>query len=157
MLIAHVIGGVIFFASFLLRTPQVSTRISLFFSTSKSHVSPVQSIEDVPFISSTSIDSPSSPNETVFFPSPVATDWVFFYFPFQYSHFDSRESTNRSTESTIWAGGQDKCFSSLERDEEESVLNPVSYFNILLLLVPPCAIFTVYLAYVSHSIGHLWA
>ena len=153
MLIAHVIGGVILFASFLLRMPQTSSTLSLFLTAFKSMapVSLIQQIEDVFSISPpTPVDSPSFYPDVVFSPSPAVTDLVVYYPPFQFSNLGSVASANRSAELVVRAAGQVECLPSLDRDEEKPVSNNAAYFNIFLLLAPPCAILTLYLTYVSH-------
>ena len=153
MLIAHVIGGVILFASFLLRMPQTSSTLSLFLTAFKSvaPVSLIQQIEDVFSISPpTPVDSPSCYPDVVFSLSPAVTDLVVYYYPFQFSNLGPVASANRSAELVVREVGRVGCFSSSKRDEEKPVSNPASYFNIFLLLAPPCAILTLYLTYVSH-------
>jgi len=152
MLIAHLIGGVIIFASFLLRIPQASSTLSLFFTVFKS-VAPVsflQQIEDVFSFSSAFVDSPSLHSDVVLSSGPAVTDLVVYYPPFLYLNLDPATNGNALAELAIRGAGQEKCFPSLHGDGEKPVSTPVAYLNIFLLLAPPCAILTLYLTCVSH-------
>jgi len=151
MLIAHLIGGVILLAPFLLRMPQTSSALSIFFTTFKAmtQVSFLEQIEDVFSFSPAFIDSPRSYSDVVFPPNPPVTDLIVYYPTSQYSNLGSATSVNASTEVVAQEVRQEKCFMSLDWDEEKPVSTPASYFNIFLLLAPPCAILTLYLAYVS--------
>jgi len=151
MLIAHLIGGVILFASFLLRMPQASSTLSLLFTAFKSvaPVSLVRQIEDAFSFSTALIDSPSFYSDVVFSPSAAVIDLVVYYPSFQYSNLGSAANPNLSAEVVVQAVGQEKCFPSLNRDEEKPMSTLAAYFNIFLLLAPPCAILTLYLTYVS--------
>ena len=145
MLIARLIGGVIIFASFLLRTPQASSTLSLFLTAFKS-VAPVsflQQIEDVFSSSPAFVDSHSFYSDVIFSPSPAVTDLVVCYPPFQHA--------NVSAEVIIQEVDQENRFTSSHRDEEKPDSTPAAYFNIFTLLAPVCAILTLYLTYVSHQ------
>jgi hypothetical protein len=148
MLIAHLIGGVILFASFLLRMPQASSTLSLFFTAFKSlaPVSLVQQMEDAFSFSPAFVGSPSFYSDVVFTPSPAVTDLAVYYPPFQPSDSGSAASANVLAEVVVQEVGQERCFPSLNRDEKP--VSTPAYFNIFLLLAPPCAILTLYLTYV---------
>ena len=137
MLIAHLIGGVILIASFLLRMPQTSSTISLFLTAFKS-VTPVSFLEDVFSFSPAFVDSSSFYSDVAFSSSPAVTDLVVYYPPSQYSASGSAANVDVSAEIVVQAG-----------DEENPMSTPAAYFNIFLFLVPPCAILTLYLTYVS--------
>ena len=151
MLIAHLIGGVIIFASFLFRVPQASSTISLFLTTFKSAapVSFLQQIEDIFSSSPTLIDSPSFYSDVTFSPTPVITDSAVCCPPFQRVNFGSAASTNVSADVFIQEIGQEKCFPSSNRGGENPASTSAAHFNIFLLLAPLCAILALYLAYVS--------
>jgi len=152
MLIAHLIGGVILLASFLLRSPQTSSTLSLFLTAVKTMtpVSFLEQIEDVFSFSPAFIGSPPSYSDIVPPSNPPVTDLVAYYPTSQYSNLGSAASMNVSTGVVVQEVGQEKCFTSLDWDERKPVSTPASYFNIFLLLAPPCAVLTLYLAYVSH-------
>jgi len=157
MLIAHLIGGVILFAPFLLRMPQASSTLSLFFTAFKS-VAPVsffQQIEDAFSFSPDFIGLPSLYSDTVLSPSPAVTDSVVYYTPFQYSKIGPAAGANVSAGLAVRRAGQEKCFPPLNGDGEKPVPTPSAYFNIFLLLAPPCAILTLYLTYVSRLVSSL--
>jgi len=153
MLIAHLIGGVIIFASLLLRMPQASSTFSLFLTTFKS-VAPVsflQQIEDIFSSSPTLIDSPSFYSDVIFSPTPVVTDSVVCYPPFQRVNFGSAASANVSADAFIQEVGQEKRYPSSSRGGENPTSTSPVHYNIFLLLAPPCVILALYLAYVSQS------
>jgi len=153
MLIAHLIGSAIFLAPFLLRMHQASSTISLFLTAFKS-VAPasfLERIEDVFSFSPAFIGSPTFYSGVMLSLNPPITDLVVYYTPSQHSNLGSAAGTNVSTEVAILEVGQEKCFPSLDWDEEKPVSTPASYFNIFLLLAPPCVILTTYLAYVSRQ------
>lgn len=152
MLIAHLIGGVIIFASFLLRMPQASSTLSLFLNAFKS-VAPVsflQQIEDAFSFSPVFIGSPSFYSDIGFSPTPAVTDRAIYYPLFQ--HLDSGPGANSNVSGGVfaWEIGQEKCSLSPTRDEEKPVSTPAAYLNMFLFLAPPCALLTLYLTYVSH-------
>ena len=151
MLIAHLIGGVIFLASFLLRMPQASSTLSLFFTAFKSvaPVSFIQQIEDAFSFSSASIDSPSFYIDIIFTPSLTVTDLDVYHPPFQHSTLDFAASTSASGGLVVQEVGQEKCFPFLNRSEEKPTPASTPYSNAFLLLALPCAILTLYLTYVS--------
>ena len=153
MLIARLIGGVIIFASFLLRMPQASSTLSLFLTTFKSMApaSFLRQIEDIFSSSPVFIDSPSFYSDIIFSPGPVVTDLVVCYPPFQHANFGCTASADVSAGEVIQEVGQEKCFPSSNRDEEKPVPTPAAYFDIFSLLAPLCAILTLYLTYVSHQ------
>jgi len=151
MLIAHLIGGVILLAPFLLRMPQTSSTLSLFLTAFKT-VTPVsflEQIEDVFSFSPVLVDSPPFYPDIVLPPNPPVTDLIAYYPTSQYSNLGSAASVNVSRGVVIQDVGQEKCFISLDWDQKKPVSTPASYFNIFLFLAPPCAILTLYLAYVS--------
>ena len=150
MLIAHLIGGVIIFASFLLRMPQTSSTLSFFLTTFKAMTpgSFLDRIEDVFSYSPAFIGSPPSYSDVVLPSNPPVTDLIAYYPTFQYSNSGSAASANASTGVVVQEVGQEKCFTAFDWDEKP-VSTPASYFNIFLLLAPPCAILTLYLTYVS--------
>jgi len=153
MLIAHLIGGVIIFASFLLRTPQASSTLSLFLEAFKS-VAPVsflRQIEDVFSFSPAFIDSPSFYSDVVFSPSPAVTNLAVCLTPSQHLNSGFAENANISGGAVVWEIGQERCFLALSSDEENPVSTPATYLNIFFLLAPPCALLTLYLTYVSHQ------
>jgi len=153
MLIAHLIGGVIIFASFLLRMPQASSTLYLFLTAFKS-VAPVsflQQTEDVFSSSPAFIDSPSFYSDVIFPPNPNVTELVVCYPPFQHANFGFAANANVLAEIAIQEVGQEKRLSSSNRNEEKPVPTPAAYFNTFSLLAPLCAILTLYLTYVSHQ------
>jgi len=153
MLIAHLVGGVIIFASFLLRMPQASHTLSLFLTAFKS-VTPVsflQQTEDVFSSSPAFIDSPSFYSDIIFSPSPNVTEVDFCYPPFQYANFGPAGNANLPAEIAIQEVGQEKHLLSSNRGEKKPVPTPAAYFNTFSLLAPLCAILTFYLTYVSHQ------
>ena len=154
MLIAHLIGGVVLLASFLLRMPQASSTLSLLLTAFKS-VAPVsflEQIEDV-FSSPAFIDS-SSFYSDVISTSPAVTDLVIYYPPSQLSNLGSATSLNVSAEVAVQEVGQKKCSPSSNWDEEKPVSTPTAYFSLFLLLASPCAVLTLYLTYVSRHRSH---
>ncbi|KAF9646533.1 hypothetical protein BDM02DRAFT_3000697 [Thelephora ganbajun] len=153
MLIARLIGGVILLASFSLRMPQASSALSFFFTAFKSAApaSFLRQIEDVFPFSPTSTDSPPFYSDVVFSPSPAVTDLSVYYPPFQYSNLGSAASANGSAESVVREIGRGKCFLPLNRDGKP-MSTPAAYFNIFLLLAPPCVILALYLTYSSFSL-----
>lgn len=156
MLIVHLIGGAIISASFLLRMPQVSSTLSLFLTAFKfvAPVSFLRQIEDVFSSSPASIDSHSFYSDVVFSSSPAVTDLVAYYHPFQDASLGSAASANVSAEVVAQGVGQKKRCPSPNRDEEKPASALATYFNLFLLLAPPCAILTLYLTYVSHRGSH---
>jgi len=153
MLIAHLIGGVIIFASFLLRMPQASSTLSLFLTAFKpvTPVSFLRQTEDVFSSSPAFIDSPSFYSDIIFSPSPNVTELGFCYPPFQYANFGSAADAKVSAEIAMQEVGQEKRLPSSNRGEEKPVPTPAAYFNTFSLLAPLCAILTLYLTYVSHQ------
>ena len=153
MLIAHLIGGVILLASFLLRMPQTSSTLSIFLTAFKTMtpVSFLEQIEDVFSFSPAFIDSPPFYSDIMLPSNPPVTDLIAYYPTSQHSNLGSAASVNVSTDVVVQEVGQEKCFRSLDWNEEKPVSTPASYFNIFLLLAPPCAVLTLYLAYVSHQ------
>ena len=157
MLIAHVIGGVIFFASFLLRTPQPSSTLSLLLTVFKSvaPVSLIQRIEDVFTIPHPSVYSPSFHSDLIFSPNHTITDLVVYYPPLQFSDLGSKVKTNRSAESVAREVSQEEYFPSWEGVEEEFVPNSAGTDpHVLLLFIPPCVILVLCLTYVSRLRAH---
>jgi len=156
MLIAHVIGGVILIASFSLRMPQASSKLSLFFTTFRSMapVSLVQQIEDVFSISSAFVDSPSSHSDIGFSPSLTFDDLVVYSPSFQSAYLSSG-TRDFSEESAVQEVDRDGCFSLWSGDEQNLVSNPAARFDIFLLLALPCAIVVLYMTYVSRLRAHL--
>lgn len=154
MLIAHLIGGAIIFASFLLRTPQASSTFSLFLIALRS-VAPVsflQQIEDAFPSVPAFIDSPSFYSDIVFSPDPAVIDLVVYHPASQHTNPGSAASANVSSEPVIREVCQQERSSSLKGDEKP-VSTSATYFNLFLFLAPPCAALTLYLTYVSH-LGH---
>jgi hypothetical protein len=152
MLIAHLIGGAVLLAPFLLRAHQASSTLSLI-STAFKNVAPVsflEHIEDLFSFPPNFIDSPSSHSDVISSPSLGATDLVVYYPPFRYLKLGSAENVDMLAE-VAQEVGREKCLSSLTRDEEKPVSTPVAYFNLFILLVPPCAVLTLYLTYVSRQ------
>lgn len=152
MLIAHLIGGVIIFTSLLLRMPQASSTLSLFLTAFKS-VAPVsflQQIEDVFSFSPALVDPPSFYSDIVFSPHPGVTDMVVCYSSIQHTNLSCVAGQSVSGEETVRKAGQEQRILPLNRDMEKPASTPVAYFNIFLFLASPCAILTLYLAYVSH-------
>ena len=152
MLIAHLIGGVILITPFLLRTPQASSTLSLFLTTFKSmtRASFLERIEDAFSFSPAFVDPPSFYSDIVFSPNPSVTDLVVYHPPSQHSILGPVASMDASTEVVVQEVDQEKCSLSLNEGEEKPVSTSAAYFNMFLLLVPPCAILTLYLTYVSH-------
>lgn len=151
MLIAHLIGGAIIFASFLLRMPQASSTFSLFLTTLKS-VTPVsflQQIEDAFSSLPAFTDSPSFYSDIVFSPGPAVPDSVVYHPAFQHTNPGSAESGDISSESAV---REQEPFSPLNGGERP-VSTSATYFNLFLFLAPPCAALTLYLTYVSR-LGH---
>ena len=95
--------------------------------------------------------SPSSYSDVVLSQDPPVTNLAVYYPPSQYLSLGSTANVDASTEVVVQEVGQGKCISSLDRIEEKPVSTPASYINMFLLLVPPCAILTLYLAYVSRQ------
>lgn len=151
MLIVHLVGGVIIFASFLLRMPEASSALSLFFTVFKS-VAPVSFLQRIEYafpLSPASINSPSFYSDVVFSPSPTVTELAVYYPPFRHVNLSPPASPEISAAVTQEVD-QEKRFPSLNSDEKPAP-TPTAYFNIFLFLVPPCAILTLYLTYVSHQ------
>lgn len=152
MLIAHLIGGVIIFASFLLRMPQASPALSLFLTAFKS-VTPVsflQQTEDVFSSSPAFTDSPSFYSDIIFSSSPNVTELAFCYPPFQCANFGPAANAIVPAEIVMQEVGQEKHLLPSNRGEEKPASTPAAYFDTFSLLAPLCAILTLYLTYVSH-------
>ena len=152
MPIVHLIGGVILIAPFLLRMPQASSTLSLFLTAFKT-MAPVSFPERIDVFSSLSAFIASPPFHSDVAPSPDLpfTDLVVYYPPSQFSNSGSAVSVNVPTEVVVQEVGQEKSLSSLDRIKEKPGSTPTSYTNMFLLLVPPCAILTLYLACVSRQ------
>jgi len=150
MLIAHLIGGAILIAPFLFRMPQASSTLSLFLAAVKTMV-PASFLEQIEVFSTSPAFTGLSSfhSDVVLPPDPPVADLVVYYPSSQYPNLGSVVSVNVSPV-VVQEVCQEKCLSSLGGDEENPVSTPASYFNMFLLLVPPCAILTLYLAYVSH-------
>lgn len=156
MLIAQLIGGAILLASFSLRMPQVSSALSLFFTTFKSTipVPPIQRDKDISLIPPTLVDSPSFCANVISFPSPAATNLVVHHHPSRYPDLGFTASVNRSADLIIQEVGLEVYFLVLNGDEGDPVFNPAACPNILLLLAPLCGVLVLYLIYVSHLRKH---
>ena len=155
MLIAHLIGGVVLLASFLLRMPQASSTLSLLLTAFKS-VAPVSFLEQTEDVFSSSpafIDSPSFYSDVIS-PNSAITDLAIYYPPSQLSNLGSAASLNVSAEVAVQEVGQKECSPSSNWDEEKPVSAPTAYFSLFLLLASPCAVLTLYLTYVSRHRSH---
>jgi hypothetical protein len=156
MLIARLIGGANNFLrpsySGCPRRPPHSPSSSRL-SSPWHRLSLVQQIEDAFFFSSASIDSTSFYTDIVFAPSPAVTDLDVYHPPFQHSTLDFAASTSASAGLGVQEVGQEKCFPSLNGNEEKPTPASTPYSNAFLLLALPCAILTLYLTYVSCPIS----
>lgn len=146
MLIAHLIGGAILFASFSLRMPHVSSTLSLFFTAFKS-MAPISLVRQNEGVFSTPplfIGSPSPCADVAPFPSPAVTNLAVCHPHSQYPDLGFTTGANGSTVPAALGVGFEGYFSPLIRDEEKLVSNPALRPNILLLLASLCAILLLY-------------
>ena len=139
------------FASFALRMPQVSSALSLFFTTFKSMapVSLIRQNEDVSPISLTFIDSPSFSADVASSPSPAVTNLADYHPPSKHPDWGPSTRVNVSTGFIVQELGPEGIFPSLNGDEGGPISNPTTCLNILLSVALLCAAPILYLIYVS--------